>query len=395
MAFQPLNGVKVIDWTEGVAGPYASQILGDLGADVIKVERPQGDWGRNLGTKGNAQFIALNRNKRALCLDIKQKEGLDIAWSLIEQADMMVTSYRPHVMERLGLGYQQVKKRNPNIIYGRISGYGYKGSLAKEPASDTVLQAVSGFMSQIGDPDREPYRVGIPIVDLVAARDLLVGLLGAFVLRQRGEKITHPIDVSLFASFAALQAQPWQEFIVSGESPQRTGNRNPSLAPATLFKAADDKYFSLVVLREEHWRKLCQALDKTELLDDPKYKNNYERIKHREELESMLSSLFSTKPREYWLNLLRRFDVLCAPVLNFKEIATNSQLREAIPYIKIPVGKEVLEETISIAYFPFSENTGRARYAPPAKGEHSEEILKEIGFSDEEINYFFEKKVVY
>lgn len=395
MVFQPLSGVKVIDWTEGVAGPYASQILGDLGADVIKVERPQGDWGRTLGTQGNAQFIALNRNKRALCLDIKQKEGLEIAWSLIEQADMLITSYRPNVMERLGLSFQQVKMRNPDIIYGRISGYGYNGSLAKEPGSDTVLQAVSGFMSQIGEPDGEPFRVGIPIVDLVAARDLLVGLLGAFVLRQRGEQLTYPIDVSLFASFAALQAQPWQEFIESGESPQRTGNKNPSLSPAALFKAADNRYFSLVVLREEHWHRLCQALDKTEWLDDPKYQSNLDRIKHREELESMLSSLFSTKPREYWLDLLRQFDVLCSPVLELEEIAANAQLMEAIPHIEIPTGKEVTEKTKSIAYLPFGEETRKARYAPPAKGEHSKEILKEIGFNDEQITYFFEKNIVY
>lgn len=236
MFLKPLEGIKVIDWTEGVAGPYACQLLGDLGAEVIKVERPAGDWAREMGASRGAHFKALNRNKRDICLDIKNPKSRDVVWALIEQADIIVTSYRPGVMERIGFGFNEVHKRKPTLIYGRISAYGYNGELAKLPGSDTVLQAVSGFMSQIGDAHSVPYRVGIPIIDLVAARDLMIGIMSCFILQIRGQTIEQPVDVSLFASFAALQATTWQQFFNTGERPTRTGNKNALLAPAGVYE---------------------------------------------------------------------------------------------------------------------------------------------------------------
>src|SRR5262245_9418039 len=179
-AFEPLAGVRVVDWTEGVAGPYACQLLGDLGADVVKVERPAGDWGRTMGsdaTGGGAHFRALNRNKRGICLDLREPEGKAVAWRLIERADVMVSSYRPGAAEKLGVGYETVAARCPALVYARLSAYGSDGPLARLPGSDTIVQAVSGLMAQIGEPDADPHRVGVPVVDFLAARDLAIGIV--------------------------------------------------------------------------------------------------------------------------------------------------------------------------------------------------------------------------
>ncbi|WP_126424928.1 CaiB/BaiF CoA transferase family protein [Brevibacillus marinus] len=390
MAFQPLAGVKVIDWTEGVAGPYACQIMSDLGAEIIKVERPDGDWGRTMGI-GEAQFAALNRNKRSICLDLKQPESREIAWALLKHADIMVTSYRPGVMERLGLGFEQVHRDHPQLIYGRISAFGYHGKLASRPGSDTVLQAVSGFMSQIGDADGEPYRVGIPIIDLVAARDLVIGILAVHLARMQGEAPRHPVDVSLFASFAALQAQSWQQFLATGESPKRTGNRNPLLAPAGVYQSRDDKYFSIVVLREEQWARFCTALGLPELLEDPQFRTNELRIVHRQKLESILHPLFRSRRRDEWIDLFQQHDLLIAPVLDFAEIAADSDLMEAIPMVPLPTdGGVAIGLPIS-----FGQAQAAVRYAPPAKGEHTREIMSEIGFPDAEIDRYLAKGILW
>lgn len=389
MSFQPLAGVKVIDWTEGVAGPYACQILGDLGAEIIKVERPDGDWGRTMGS-GEAQFVALNRNKRSICLNIKQPESREIAWALLKHSDILVTSYRPGVMERLGLGFEQVHRVHPRLIYGRISAFGYYGKLAHRAGSDTVLQALSGFMSQIGDADSEPYRVGIPIIDLVAARDLVIGILAVHLARLRGEAPQHPVDVSLFASFAALQAQSWQQFWATGESPRRTGNRNPLLAPAGVYQAADDKYFSVVVLREEQWRRFCTALGLKELLDDPQFRTNELRIANRPKLENFLQPLFRTRTRDEWIDLFQQHDLLIAPVLDFADIAADGDLMEAIPMVPLPPnGGVAVGLPIS-----FGEGQAAARYRPPAKGEHTREIMSELGFDDVKIDHYLAQGIL-
>ena len=215
-----LKGIRVLEFSEGIAGPLACQMLGDLGADVIKIERPQGDWGRGMGPglkEGSMHFVSLNRNKRNICLDVKQPGGIDVARSLIDSADVLITNYRPGAMDRLGLGFEQVKAYNPNIIYGRVSGYGYEGPLSKLPGSDTVIQAVSGIMNQVGERDGVPYRVGIQVVDHTAARDLVMGVMAGLISRLRGEVLHHPIDVSLIATCAALQAQQWQN-----SSPRRS-----------------------------------------------------------------------------------------------------------------------------------------------------------------------------
>ena len=395
MLLQPLKGLKVVDWTEGVAGPYACQLLGDLGAEVIKVERPEGDWGRTLGDDKKAHFRALNRNKRGICIDVKSSKSKKVMDRLLRDADILVTSYRPGVMERFGYSFEDVREINERLIYGRISAFGYTGELTHLPGSDTILQALSGFMTQVGEPESTPYRVGIPIVDLVAARDLVVGILSAVICGERGQPVQGPIDINLFASFAALQAQTWQQVLETGKNPIRSGNRNPMLSPAGIFEGADNKYFSLVVLRDEHWQRLCKALGDEKLSENKNYSTNSLRLAYRDELEEKLNSLFSLNSRDYWLEKLSKYDVLVAPILEFNEILEDPQLGKAIPRVEVPSsGLSDAYHAIAPAVGIGDTNSLRVKYGTPEKGEHTQEILSELEFTSEEINSLFEDKVI-
>lgn len=400
---QILRNIRVLDWSEGIAGPLACQMLGDMGADVIKIERPQGDWGRGMGPgdkEGSTHFHALNRNKRNICIDVKETDGLNIINSLIESADVLITNYRPGIMEKLGFSFKEMRSINPNIIYGRVSGYGYKGELAKLPGSDTILQAVSGIMNQVGDPSGAPYRVGVQIVDHTAARDLVIGIMAGLISKMKGEGLENPIDISLFATSAALQAQQWQEYLITQKTPKRDGNRNSVLAPAGLYETKDNKYLTIAILREEHWDKFCRSLELDFLLKNPDFKTNVLRLQNRDELEKHLIPLFKSYTQEYWIKFLKEKDILVAPVNNLNEIHEDPLLMSSIPFIKLPQNylstKYEIGGDIAVGMaINFNESGGgQARFGPAAKGEHTKDILSELGYEDLEITRLEREKKV-
>lgn len=399
MLLQPLKNIKVIDWTEGVAGPYSCQMLGDLGADIIKIERPDGDWGRYFSSKAtedSASFYALNRNKRNVCIDSKQPDSKEIILKILEQADVMITSYKPGVMERLGLGFKEVRKYNPNIIYGRISAYGYQGEHAKQPGSDTILQAVSGFMNQIGDQNGTPYRVGIPIIDLTAAKDMVIGVLSAILQKANGTVLEDAIDINLFASAAALQSQSWQDFFDTGSNPVRNGNMNPSLSPGGIYQTADNKSLSLVALHEKHWQNICKLLKLENLIEDSRFKTNVDRIANREELDQFLVPLFMKKTQSEWLKFFENTDVLVATVKELSDIANEPSLFDIIPKTYALNNKDG-EKNVSIG-LPIivgNHNTSYYKQKASVMGRDSKEVLLEIGYSEEEINSFISSKTVF
>jgi crotonobetainyl-CoA:carnitine CoA-transferase CaiB-like acyl-CoA transferase len=390
VAFEPLLGVRVLDWTEGVAGPYACQLMADLGADVVKVERPQGDWGRTMGggpASGGAHFRALNRNKRAVCLDLRHTGAVEIAWRLIERSDVMVCSYRPGVAERLGVGAEAVAARAPGVVYARVSAYGQDGPLSALPGSDTVLQAMSGLMAQIGEPDEDPHRIGVPIIDFVAARDVVVGVLAALLGRATGHPAPGPVDVTLFASAATLQSQVWQKFLESGTVQTRSGRRHPSLAPAGLYRTADGRQVAVAVLRDEHFVKLCSAIGRPELADDPRFTSNDARLAHRDDLEDVLVPVFAGRDLAAWTDILLRHDVLAAPVTSVPDIAADPSLMGAVPLVRVPAGPTVgAGDSIGIPLAFGSDRHGPARRPAPIPGEHTREVLREAGLTDVEID---------
>lgn len=308
----------------------------------------------------------------------------------------MITSYRPGVMERLGLGFNEVRKYNPNLIYGRISAYGYHGEYSKLPGSDTILQAVSGFMNQIGDKNSTPYRVGIPIIDLTAAKDMVIGILSAILQKANGNILENAIDINLFASAAALQTQSWQDFFETGSNPSRNGNMNPSLSPGGVYQTADKKSLSIVVLHEKHWQNLCEVLKLENLLYDNRFKTNAERIVNREELDQYLVPLFMKKTQSEWLVFFQNKDILVAPVKELSDIANESALFDIIPK-SYAVNSENKQRNISIG-LPISVGTNNVSYfqqEPSSLGEDSKEILSKIGFNQQEINSFISNNVVF
>lgn len=391
-----LSKITVIDMTEGVAGPYAASLLGDLGANVIKVERAEGDWSRtagkhSVGNVGSTQFVALNRNKRDISLDVGTPDGLRIIQRMVAQSDVLLSNFRAGVMAKLGLDYARCKALRPDLIYCTISGFGQDGAYAQFPASDTVLQALSGLMQQVGEADGPPLRVGFPLIDLAAANNAVQGILAALYGRLSGHGGAE-IDVSLMASAMALMNVTLTDYLASGRLPQRHGNQNAQHAPAGAYEVAGGRFITLAILRDTHWKKLCAALDLPELADDARFNSNALRVGNRAALDAIIAPLFKSKPSEHWIAQLRAADILCGAVNTFADVMADTDLAACLPLIeaKLDGMTRMMGNPLRIdgAYF------SAARPAP-ARGEHTRELLAEFGFSAEEVQGFLQSGAAY
>ncbi|MFV0295385.1 MAG: CaiB/BaiF CoA transferase family protein [Hyphomicrobiaceae bacterium] len=387
-----LEGITVVDMTEGVAGPCTTMLLADMGATVTKVERKAGDWQRTTGTAhfaglGSAFFLALNRNKRDVGLDVASADGQEAMRRLVAKADIIVSNYRPGVMGKLGLGYDACRALNERIIYCTISGFGQDGPYAQLPASDTVVQAVSGVMQMVGEANGPPLRVGFPLTDMTAANHAVQAILLALYGRATGRKAASEIDISLTAAALGLQNASFSEFLLAGTLPKRQGNQNMSLAPAGAFEVAGGRYISIAVLRDEHWVKLCAALDLPALVEDARFKTNAARLTNREQLDAIIEPIFIGGSMDYWLDRLRAADILCGPINTFADIAADSALASGLPLVEtmLPGHDRVFGSPIRMdgSYFA-------TRSPPPGKGQHTREILAELGFNTEDVRRMLE-----
>ena len=381
-----LANVRVVDMTEGVAGPYAATLLGDMGADVVKVERREGDWQRSAGKGapgrfGNPQFIALNRNKRDIGVDLNTGDGGRIVERLVSQADVVISNYRAGVMAKLGFSFQRCKALKPDIIYCTISGFGQQGAYAQSPASDTIVQAMSGVMSVVGEPDGPPLRVGFPLIDMTAANSAVQSVLLALYARLTGQGGAE-IDVSLMAAAASLMCGGYTENMATGRLPPRQGNQNSLLAPAGAFEVAGGRFITIAVLRDSHWKKFCSALSLEALADDERYATNAARVKNRDALNAMIVPLLKSKSAEYWLDELRESDILCGPINTVADALADSALTACLPTLESGVPN--LERTIGAPIRYDGEFFG-ARRRSPAKGEHTREVLRDLGYTAQEI----------
>jgi crotonobetainyl-CoA:carnitine CoA-transferase CaiB-like acyl-CoA transferase len=377
-----LADITVVDMTEGVAGPFTSMQLADMGARVIKVERRAGDWNRGTGTSrvgtlGSAQFLALNQNKRDLGVDAESPGGREIMQRLVAAADVIVSNYRPGVMQRLGLGYGDCRALEPAIVYCTISGFGQDGPYAALPASDTILQAMGGIMQTVGEADGPPLRVGFPLIDLTAANHAVQAILLALYRRLKGGGGAE-IDISLMNAALSLLRGSFADYMASGRLPSRQGNQNTSLAPAGAFQVAGGRWITIAVLREEHWAKFCAAMGLAHLVDDPRFRSNAQRLANRAELDATIAPLLASGTAEHWLGRLRSADVLCGPINTYADIIADPTLADRLPIVDpgVPGVTGVLGNPIRLdgAYFP-------CRLPPPAKGQHTREILAELGFN--------------
>jgi len=391
-----LREIRILEMSEGIAGPYAASLLGDMGASVIKVEKPEGDWGRGVGSgierTMNPSFAAVNRNKKNLCLDLKQEGARPIIRSLVQRSDVIISNFRRGVMERLGAGYVECQSLNPKIIYCTISGFGQKEGYADLPATDAVIQALSGIMDSIGEDPGLPFRVSFPVIDLFAASLAVQGILLGLISRQQGKGGTRVLEVSLMNAAMALQAVSFTSYLMTGELPRRCGHQNPYFSPGGAFQTQDGQYVTITVINEFQWETFCKAIGCGDLARVEEFKSNRSRLENRKALNEILIPIFLAKTREEWTSILRRADVLCAPINTFADLSGNPALMACLSLLNFNLmGKEerIMGNPIQLD----GEYLG-LELPPCRKGEHSIAVLQELGYRRDEIEELVKRRIL-
>ena len=392
----PLAGIRVLDLGRHLAGPTCAMWLGDLGADVIKIEKPgEGDDGRASGPPffdgQSAFFLAANRNKRSIELDIKQPEGQEIFRRLAATADVVVENFRPGVMDALGIGYQAMAERNPRIIYCSISGFGADGPYADRPGLDQIIQGVSGLMSVTGFEGGEPVRVGIPIADLLTGLLAAYGVLAALQARERIGRGQH-VQTSLLEGMVGMLSFQAVRYLNGAGAPPPAGNHHPLNAPYGVFRARDG-YLTIGATGEKRWRKLCEVLGAEEWLDDPRFKTNGDRHRNRELLAELISERLQARTIDEWESILNEAGIPCGPIYGIDQAMEHPQVRHRQMVVELP---HPAMGTVRLLGLPvkLSETPGAIRVAPPLLGQHTDEVLREIGVTGDELRRLRERGVI-
>lgn len=384
-----LEGVRVIDLSQALAGPYCTMLLGDLGAEVIKVERPKiGDMSRGWGPPfldgESAYFLCTNRNKRGMTLNLATQKGQEIIHRLLERADILVTSlHKIESLQRFCLDYETVHGLNPRLIYCSITGYGHTGPMAGRGGYDVVAQGEAGLMSLTGEPEGDPLRYPIPLADLTTGVYSVVGILAALLVRERTGNGQY-LDMALLDSQASWLTNVAGAYFATGKRPQRLGNVHPNIVPYQPLRAKD-KYIIVAVGSERLWERFCHLLggEKT-IMSDPRFVTNKERIEHREELIPLLQEIIQSREADYWLERFAEADIPCGPINFVDETLTDPQLlaRGMIVELEHPLLGMVrsVGNPVHLSQTPVSY-----RRPPPLLGEHNVEILSSLGYSQEEI----------
>ena len=393
----PLDGIRVLDLTRVVAGPYCSMFLGDLGADVVKVEQPgTGDdtrgWGPPFTGGESAYYLCINRNKRSLTLDLKSKRAVELLRQLVKVADVVIENFRPGTMERFGLAEQDLRKLNPRLIYASLTGFGADGPMSDWPGYDLIVQAWGGLMSITGAPDGEPVKVGVAIIDLVAGLMLGKAVTAALFAREK-IGVGQRIDTSLLEAEVASLINVGSNYLVGGKVPTRWGNAHPNIVPYQNFKTADG-YLVIGVASEVIWKRFCQAIGRPNLTDDACFANNSLRVENRTKLIALLSEVFLQRDNETWFKLLTAAEVPCSPVQTIDQVFQAPQVlhRDMVMEIEHPTAGKVRMAGIPVK---FSVTPASLRLPPPLLGEHNEAILSNwLGMSAEAIDELKKEKII-
>jgi len=391
-----LEGITVLDLSQGAAGPTCAMALGDLGATVIKVEPPGGEWGRGLGppfVEGvAAAFLGMNRNKRSIVIDLKNPDGSEVVLDLAKQCDIALESFRPGVADRLGIGFEAMAAVNPRLIYAAISAFGQHGPWRDRPGVDGVAQAMGGIMSVTGNADGQPVKVGVPAADMAAGVYASQTILAALFARERTGR-GQRVDVSLLDSLMAYQVVPLSMYLSSGQPPQRLGSAAPYAAPNEAYPTRDG-HVMVAAYAPKRWHSLCEVLGHPELATDPRFDTNEKRVADRPALNEVLEPLFRTRTTDDWMEVLQAADILCGPLLTYPELVAEDHVAESGTLITVDhpaVGE------IRAPRFPgrFSETScDLTGPPPPLPGEHSAEILGDFGYDTDEIRDLFRDGVV-
>ena len=383
----PLEGIRVLDMTWALAGPFCTMLLCDLGAEVIKVENPEGGdpSRRNFPfIEGiSSYFLSVNRGKKSITVNLQHPQGKEVILGLAKKSDVMVENFRPGVLDRLGLGYAAVKEVNPKIIYAACSGFGQKGPYAHRPAYDVIVQGMGGTLSITGEAGGPPVRVGFSIGDLGGGIFTAMGVLSALHERERSG-LGQMIDISMLDCQMALLENAFTRFFATGEIPERIGTRHPVLTPFQALPTKDG-YIVVAVPREDWWQKFCHLINRQDLLADDRFKDNPSRTKNHKDLEDILSAVTRTRTTAEWVAAMEKIDVACGPVNTVDQVAQDPHTiaREMIARVQHPQAGmlRVVNSPIKLSRTPV-----KLERASPQVGEHTNEILKTLlGLTEEEV----------
>jgi crotonobetainyl-CoA:carnitine CoA-transferase CaiB-like acyl-CoA transferase len=375
-----LAGLRILELTQVMAGPFCGQVLADMGADVVKVEPPEGDSTRE--SLGTAAFLAVNRNKRSLALDLKTAEHQAVLHRLVAETDVLLENYRPGVAARLGADWETLCELNPRLIYASVSGFGQTGPYAQRPGYDLIAQGLSGVMSVTGEPGGEPVKCGIPISDLSAGLFCAVAILSAVVARERTGR-GQRIDTSLFEAALALSVWETAELWGTGQIPQPLGSAHRLTAPYQALRTRDG-HITVGANNQRLWKRLCDAIGRPELAADERFATNDARMANREALEAELEAALASRGTDDWVARLIDAGVPCGPIHDYRQVFEDPHTRAREMEVRLthPVEGEISALGIPVK---LSETPGSVRRAAPLLGEHTAEVLREAGFTDEEI----------
>lgn len=391
-----LEGIKVLDLTRVLAGPYCTMILGDLGSDVIKVEAPGGsddtrNWGPPYTGGESAYYLCANRNKRAITLDLKSADGKKVLEKLIKQSDVIIENFKHGTMEKWGLGYEQLKTLNPQIVHCSITGFGHEGPYKDLPGYDFIIQAMSGLMSITGSEESGPMKVGVAISDIFTGLYAAIGIQAALIERNQSG-MGQSVDISLFDSQISALANVASNYLVSEKIPQRLGNEHPNIVPYQSFDTLDGQV-AVAVGNDGQFVKFMNVINLADLSKDEKYATNSKRLENRKELVKLISDQMCQKDSQFWITNLREKGIPSGPLNTIAEMFQD-------PHVKASgIVKEVAHPTagiISLVGSPLklSRTPTEVRAHPPLAGEHTDEVLKEMGYSFSDINKLKENKII-
>ncbi len=392
-----LEGIRVLDLTRALAGPFCTLMLGDNGADVIKVEIPgTGDdtrkWGPPFIGEESAYYLSINRNKRSLTLNLQDAQAQEVFMKLAKDIDVVVENFTPGVMGRFGLDYDAVKAVSPKVVYCSISGFGQDGPYRNRPAYDQIMQGVGGLMSITGEPDGEPQKIGIAVTDIGVGMWSAFAIMAALHHREKSGEGQY-IDISMLDAQVAWLTYQAAFFFANGEAPKRMGAAHPTLVPYQAFMCNDGKYINVAVGSERIWGRFCQGMGREDLKDHPDYATNSVRVNHRGAMVSMLQEIFLTRPVAEWVEDLQAANVPCGPINDLADVFADPQVLARNMYLEMPhptLGS-IKQTGLPIK---FSLTPGGLDRHPPLLGEHNQEILQSLGYSDADVQSLKEQSVI-